>query len=251
MVSTSGTPADGGAVYDLSRFTLADMTRCGVALRRMGMGASSMEEVSDRLVRYLYERFQQPDGASACALVRLFVTLPYASLEPSLQQFARDVSRTDLAPTTKCLTLLGTAGDESEWNARRTSAGHQALPLVSEHSVARSPMIAQLIQQLGVEIKALLGDPQLLMDAEQHSFNVFYVPAAQGSPYIPAQQQFVKPYRVQSVLGFGGLLPTGEMYATILFSKMAIPRESAELFKPLALNVKVALLPFAGGKVFS
>jgi hypothetical protein len=30
----------------------------------------------------------------------------------------------------------------------------------------------------------------------------------------------------------------------ILFSKVAIPRETAELFRTLALNVKMAVLPF-------
>lgn len=240
-------------MYDLRRFSLGDMTRCGAALRKIGSGASSMEEVAIRIVRYLYDAFRVADSPEpACALVRIFVTLPFGDLDDDLQRFARGLLGSEPTPTTKCLTLLATAGAEDAWNARRASVGHRALPLASEESVARSPMIAQLLRQLGVETATLLrADGRLLIDTEQHSFNVFYIPEAKDSPYIPAQREFVIPYGIQSVLGFGGLLPTGEMFATILFTRASVPRESAELFKPLALNVKVAMLPFAKGPVFA
>jgi hypothetical protein len=113
-------------------------------------------------------------------------------------------------------------------------------------------MIAQLIRQLGVQVELLVDPaPELLVDVQQHTFNVFHVPVAEGCPYIPAQREFVLPYGVRSVIGFGGLLPPGELFATILFSKVPVSRETAELFKTLALNVKVAMLPFAGKKIFA
>ena len=152
----------------------------------------------------------------------------------------------------KCLTLLGTAGELPAWNSRATSLGHKALPLASEESVARSPMIAQLITQFGLAIGTLITPAaDVILDAEQHTYNVFHVPEAAGSPYIPAQQEFVRPYGVRSVLGFGGLLPSGDLFATILFAKQPIPRATADMFRTLALNVKVAILPFAGGRVFA
>jgi hypothetical protein len=242
-------------MFDFAHFALSDMTRCGIELRKLGAEASSMEEVATRVVRLLYERLgTSPEGGErACALVRLFVTLPYETLDDGQRRFARSVLGGEPpAATMKCLTLLATAGDEESWNDRQRSAGHKALPLPSVESVARSPMIAQLVRQLGVEIGDLLApDPSFVVDREQHSFNVFHVPEAEGSPFIPAQREFVVPYGVRSVLGFGGLLPPGELFATILFSKTPIARETAELFRTLALNVKVALLPFAGGRVFS
>ena len=152
----------------------------------------------------------------------------------------------------KCLTLLASCGVERAWNSRHRSAGHKALPLPSAESVARSPMIAQLIRQLGVEVQFLLApDSRLMVEMEQHSFNVFYVPDAEGSPFIPAQEEFVVPYRVRSVLGFGGVLPSGDLYAMILFSRTRVSREVAELFRTLSLNVKVALLPFVDRQVFA
>lgn len=241
-------------MYDLSRFSLSDMTRCGVELRKTGAGASSMEEVAQRVVRALYDRLSAADGEDrACALVRLFVTMPFSALDADQQRFVQGMLGDEpVAPTTKCLTLLASAGDEESWNSRGRSAAHKALPLLSEESVARSPMIAQLIRQLGVEIGALLtNDEQLVLDVDQHTFNVFHVLEAQGSPHIPAQSEFVQPYGVRSVLGFGGLLPPGELFATILFSRTPISREVADRFKPLALNVKVALLPFAGMQVLA
>lgn len=240
--------------FDLSRFALGDMIRCGATLRRMGEGAAGMEAVAERAVRYLHEGLVGADGEGrACALVRLFVTMPFAALDDDLQAFASQLyTAGDPPPEMKCLTLVATAGDEPAWNSRHTSSGHKALPLPSEESVARSPMIAQLIRQLGVDTGTLLKpDPHVVMDVEQHTFNVFYVGDALGSQYIPAQQEFVVPHGIRSVVGFGGLLPNGELFAAILFARVAIPRESADLFKTLALNLKMGLLPFVGRPVFA
>jgi hypothetical protein len=213
-----------------------------------------MEEVGERMVRYFYEHLRTPDLAHpACVLVRVFVTQPFGALDDSQREFAeRILGDLTPAPTLKCLSLLATAGDEAEWNSRHSSHGHKALPLPSVESIGRSPMIAQLMQQLGVDIGAFLGsDQRLLLDLDQHTFNVFHVPQAKGSSYIPAQQQFVVPHKVESVLGFGGLLPSSELFATIFFTRVPIPRNVADMFRPLALNQKLALLPFVDRKVFA
>jgi hypothetical protein len=239
-------------MYDISNFSLSDMTQCGVALRKAGAEASSMEEAAIRVVTMLHDELRAESGKRGCVLVRTFITLPYQQLPAEQQAFAaRILPEIVDRPDLKCLTLLATAGEEPAWNDRRASLAHQALPLPSEESIARSPMISQLIRQLGVEIGTLLAPPSdMMVDNTQHTFNVFHVLEAVGSPHIPAQQQFVIPYGVQSVLGFGGLLPPGELFATILFTRVRVPREVAERFKTLALNVKVALLPFAGVKTF-
>lgn len=239
-------------MYSLTRFTLRDMTECGAALRRLGVGARGMEDAANRVVRYLYDCLGDEDGRD-CVLVRFFVTTPFIDLEPELQEFARGLlGGEEPRPEMKCLTLLASVGDEPAWNSRSSSASHKALPLASEPSIARSPMIARLITQFGIEVASILApDRDFVVDAEQHNFNVFHVPEALGSPYIPAQRDFVVPYGVQSVLGFGGVLPTGDLFVTILFSRRHIPRQTADMFKTLALNVKLAILPFAGARVFT
>ncbi len=211
-----------------------------------------MEEVSDRIVRYLYEKFvDEQTDRSAFALVRFFKTHLYADLEASLQQVVNAASPNLPRDTLKCLTLLATAGDQPQWDSRQASAGHQVIPLASEQIVAQSPMISQLIKQFGLEIGSVLSpDPDLLVDLEQETFNVFHVPAAIASPYVPAQQEFVIPCGIQSVLGFGGMLPSGNIFAVILFSKVSISRNTADMFKTLALNTKMAVLPFDRGTIF-
>ena len=72
-----------------------------------------------------------------------------------------------------------------------------------------------------------------------------------GSPYIPAQDDFVIPYGVKSALGFGGLLATGELFAVILFAKVRISAGVAERFTPMALDIREAISRFTAGPVFS
>jgi len=234
-------------MYDLKKFSLRDMTECGKTLRQLNSGAVSMEEVANRIVRYLYEHLiNQQTGENSCALIRFFTTYPYEELKPELREFADGMlGNNSPPPQTQCLTLLASAGIKPEWNAWQTSKGHKAIPLVNEHLIEQSPMISQLIKQLGLEFGAVLEPKStLFIDATQKTFNVFYVPTAIGSPYIPAQEAFVIPYGIQSVLGFGGILPSGNLFSIILFSKVKIPKDTAELFKTLALSVKVAILPF-------
>jgi hypothetical protein len=239
-------------MYDLTNFTLSDMTACGAALRKLSAGACSMEEVARRIVRYFFDHLHDARGARACALVRFFKTHPYKDLDAGLRGVARRLL--DDPPATlpvKCLILLASAGEQPGWNARQTSAGHQAIPLSSVEIVNRFPMTSQLIKQFGLEVATLLQpDPALLVDQEQKSYNVFHVADAVASPFVPQQQEFVLPHQVRSVLGFGGLLPDGNLFVVILFARAYIPKETAELFKTLALSAKLAVLPFVGGSVF-
>ena len=112
-------------------------------------------------------------------------------------------------------------------------------------------MISQLIRQIGLNISTVLRpDPALMLDPAKATYNVFYVPEANGSPYIVAQEDFVRRYGIASVVGFGGLAGSGELLATILFSKVRIPPEVAELFKIIGLNARIAMLPLLRKPLF-
>jgi len=232
-------------MFDLRNFTLHDMSKLGSSLRRLGDCTETMEEVADRVVRYLYENLGDAAGVRSCALVRFFKTHSYSALDAGLRDFADGMLRDAPKPGLRCLTLLATAGDESAWNSREASLAHRAIPLVGPEILHNAPMISSLLQQLGVEFEMFLRpESGLMVEAEQSSFNVFYVPDARGSAQIPAQADFVRPVGVRSVLGFGGMLPRGDIFVVILFAKVPIPRETAEMFRTLALNVKAAVLPF-------
>lgn len=236
-------------MYDLSTFSLHDMTDCGAALHKIGVGATSREEVGQRMAQYLYANLRDHQtGTECCALVRLFMTQPYGELDADCRRLVQEVlGGVPDSPSAPCLTLMGTAGERPEWNDTKNSRRYRVVPLGSEQFVAQFPMFSQLLKQMGVEVQAILNaDHTLLADREERTYNVFHVPAAVGSPFIPVQENFVVPFGVRSVLGFGGLLPSGQLFAVIIFSKVQISRETADLFKAVALSAKLALLPFDG-----
>ena len=65
----------------------------------------------------------------------------------------------------------------------------------------------------------------LIGDMSKKTYNTFYVPESVGSPYIPTQDDFVIPNGIKSVLGFGGVLSSGEPFVVIMFSKPGIPAD--------------------------
>ncbi len=241
-------------MYDIASFSQSDAAQCGSALRSISTGAGNVEEAATKIVEHLYnELTSKPSGGKACALVRFYKTHAYGELDPELQKFADGIlGRPPDVKAVKCATLLGTAGDKAEWNSRKNSSGHKAIPLPSEEVVAQIPMISQLIKQFGLEASSVIKpEPSLLVDMEQKTYNVFHVPDAKGSPYIPAQQDFVEPFGIKSVVGFGGVLASGNLFAVIMFSKVAVPREAADNFKSVALDVKTAVQPLESRKVFA
>lgn len=240
-------------MYDLEHFTLRNMTECGAALRNLATGASSMESVATRIVGHLFDHLVcRKTGEKSSVLVRFFRSQPYSELTPHLRQQASAILGAPPASAEmKCLTLLGTAGVRSEWNDRRSSTGHQAIPMATPEAVEGIPMIFQLMRQFGIDIAEFLQpEPDRLLELVDRQFSVFHVPDAQGSPHIPAQDEFVVPMSVRSVLGFGGLTPTGELFSIIVFSRARIPAEVASMFKTIALSARLAILPYDGERIF-
>ena len=239
---------------NIDDFTLKDMVEFSAALRLMGSGTASMEEVADKIVHYLHDHLiDTKTGEKACVMVRLFKTHPYGELDKDLQEFAQTVlNAPPKSPAMKCMVLLASAGTQPEWNSRKQSRGHKAIPLPSEHFIEAFPMVRQLIQQMGLEVNTILQpDPAVVMDMTQKTFNVFHIPEATGSRYVPAQDNFVIPFGVRSVLGFGGILPSGNLFVIIMFSKVPVPKQTADMFRSLALSVKIAVLPFDGKTIFT
>ncbi len=233
--------------FDLAEFNLAGMLRCGRGIRRAAQNAVSVPAAADAIVRYLYtDSGTAPDGKRACALVRCYRTLSYSRLDGSQRAFADSRLRVPLAnPDMKCLTLIASVGDEGEWNSPATSRGHRVIPLPSPEIVEQAPMIAQLIRQMGLDIDSVVRPQADIIPAlEGKTYNVFHVEQALGSPYIPAQDEFVIPYGVTSVVGFGGLLRSGDLFSVIMFSRVHIGEESASRFRTIGLDVKAAFFRF-------
>jgi len=237
----------------LSRFDVSDMIASSAELRRLGDAATSFEDVATRVVRHLHETLCADDGSPATVLVRCYKTHAAELLDPPSRRFADQVLGGLTAPGTKCLTLFGTVGVEPAWCDRTASVHHRAIPLPSAELVERFPMISGLMTQMGVDVPQLLeGEPSATVTATDGTpYNVFHVRDAAGSPFVPEQAGFVELYGVRSALGFGGDLATGDIFAVILFSRVAIPARTAALFRALALAVKIAVMPFAAGPYYS
>ena len=241
-------------MYDLTRFTQSEATECGNALRALGSAASSMETAANNIVQHPYNNvINSETNEKACALIRFYKTHPYGQLASGLQEFASGImGGVPESQDMKCLTMMATAGEHADWNSRSTSSGHRAIPLASADFVGGIPMIAQLVSQFGIEMGSVISpDPNVIGDLARQTFNTFHIADAVDSPCIPAQDDFVKPYGVKSVLGFGGVLSSGELFVVIMFSKVSIPASTASSFRDLSANVKEAVEPFVGGAVFA
>jgi len=240
-------------MFDLTKFSLQDMSEVGDALQQLELKAKNIDELSDMMVQYLFDNLADTQtGEKSSVLVRFFMTYPYSSLDTELRQSVDKMSDDQsVDQDMKCLKLLATAGVQPEWNSTVHSKEHRVLPLQNENMLKKNIMVHQFIDQMGMGISNVLNpDPKLSSELEGRVFNIYHVPDALGSPYIPAQEEFVIPFGVKSAMGFGGMLPTGNLFALLIFSKVKIPRNTANLFKNIALNVRMAILPFVNEKIF-
>lgn len=208
-----------------------------------------MEDVANRLVTHIYNLFRvTPEAPSQASLVRLFKTCSEDELSPDLKQLIS--SQAD--PEARYLALLGSCGENDSWNSRMDSRGHKLIPLESAEVVESIPMISNLIRMLGLNLNDVVKPNPDLNIAGFYPLSVFYVEEALDSPYIPAKQEFVVPYGIHSVVGFGGLLTFTDMFTVVMFFKVPVGREQAALFKSLADQVHDLLMPFKNsGQIFN
>lgn len=233
----------------LERFDGDDLTTFGDRLRAIAREASSMEEAAQEVVGVLYDGLTDESGAPALALARVYKTHPHGALPPDLRAFADEVAGVRLEPDVRCLTLLATRGARPEWDDRRQSRGHKAIPLPSVAFLERLPMVAGLVTELGLHPEDVVRPGRVrVVELSQRTYDVFHVERAAGSPTLPAQD-FVAAEGIASAVGFGGVLLTGDFFAVVLFSRAPVDAAVAQQLRILSLAVRVALLPF-GKRVF-
>src|SRR5215831_20207488 len=166
--------------------------------------------VCKKLTPLVYTHF-----AESAILARVYVTVPFAALPPPTQAFVQALpgAAAALTGTTPVLSLVGTQGQKVDWNDRRKSKQHGAIPLISAEFVDGIPMIARLLQELGVPLDWIDShDAQRIVTTIAKAVGLFFVEDAaqatdqQGRKVIPAQD-FVSAYGVKSVFGTGGAYP--------------------------------------------
>ena len=236
-------------MHDLGDFSLRDMAECAARVRRLGQGASSMEEAAGRIVTYLYDDLaDHHSGQRACALVRFYKPHPYGLLDAGRRRGVEPRAAGETtSPDARYLALLATAGDEPAWRSVAGSHDHQAIPLDTAENAAGVPMVHCLMNQLGIDFSVSPpSSSSVTVAVDTRPSN-----SAAISSDVLSQDPFVSRHGIRSVLGFGGQLPAGDLFAVVLFTRVPIETGARALFKPLALAVKVSLMAFVHGPFFS
>jgi hypothetical protein len=203
----------------------------------------SFEEAATLCARSIYNEFGNEFGQGknklSFALVRIYRLCRYSELLPEVQAVA-DPSVSDW------MALMGTVGNEPAWSDRRTSQGHKAIKAVGDN---RSPMLTAAFEQLGLgnfaQEKEITADAPLLQYAGSFT-SFFHVSKALGSPFIPAQRDFVEKHQIQSVLGIGCRFVSGALYLGLCFSKIAIDKANAQKFSTISPAVSTLLALYDG-----
>ena len=225
---------------DVEALTVDEVVELNGVVRDLAGAALSMTEAAQAIVTSLHERW-----SGSVVLARLYVTVRHRNLPRALQEIANQAHGAPLDPTVPCLTLVGTAGAEPAWCDPARSQGHRAIPLGAAQVVReRIPMVGGLLDQLDVDIDSVVDlTAERALVLHHREYGVFHVPDARGSSLIPAQD-FVDRYDVRSVVGCGGGLPSGEVFALVAFARQAIDEKTTGLFRTLAYGIKAALVPF-------
>jgi hypothetical protein len=244
--------------FDLEHLTDADAADLARLLESAAAGASGRQDAAEHVVETIFQSFHIAETEDpSCVLVRCFQTSTYAHMPLHYRDAADQLL--DAVPANpgaleqmRCLALLATRGIRQVWNDVLTSVGHQAIPLPSVEVVRKAPMIARLMDQLGVSIERIVAppdSPDFLIDTPS-DFRIFHIPDALGSPFIPAQSNFVEPFGVRSVVGMGGVLPGGDLLAVVLFTRVPISQAVAFRFSTVASALRRALIAFPPDRDF-
>ncbi len=219
------------------------MLSCGAEIRQFGLESDSVEEAGERIVRYLYDHLLSADGQRASVMVRLFKSLRFDQLDDELKRYAS--KNFNGFADSRHLALIASAGDLPGWNDRRQSKSHRLIPLSNpDLLLEKMPMMAEFIQSLGYN-SHWIGSAEdevkpSVRDLDKNP-NVFYVPEALDSPVI-YDQEMVRRFGIRSVLGYGGPLNSASFFCVVVFSKVFVPRKRLQLFQPLSLSTKTALI---------
>ena len=237
----------------IRELTLTNIFELSQFIKDKCNGLSSLEETVQELMKIFCQTFITDKGKSAFALSRYFKSCTYEEIPEDIKIYIQhQEDKENIQAQNRYLTLIGTAGEVEEWKYRRDSKEHQALPLYDPRIVDNLPMLSALFAQIGFAIPNTEGaNKNIIIDREDHDFGIFCVEDATGSTLIPKQAEFVEPFGIKSVIGFGGHYMTDHIYAIIIFSKVEISKERAKLFLSLNPAVKSITLRHAvTGNIF-
>ncbi|MBA2485317.1 MAG: hypothetical protein H0V35_04325 [Nitrospira sp.] len=201
-------------MFTFANFTLPDLIEVLTTLRKAGLGADSMEETANRMARYVHESFlDRESGSRSCALVRFFVTRPYGMLDAELKTIARTMfGEMPDSPAHKCLSCSVPPGINRNGMSGSAQKSSGFSPPQRTHRLQHQDYLAADHAARDRRKVRASSDPVRAVGGRTENVQYLSRTEAEGSPYIPQQQGFVLSFHIKSVLGFGGLLPSGELF---------------------------------------
>lgn len=220
-------------------------------------GCDCMQAATQTCVEGIYDAF-----ADSIVLIRLFMVLPLEKLPDRDQTFVKQVLEDrDIASLlneeTLVLSLLGTCGLEPEWGDRYQSKRYLGIPLVTSDFVSTMPMVAKLMDDLGIGLAWLdARDTDLVVRAMGGAAQIFYVADAkmavdEAGRRVVAREDFVSTYDVQTVFGLGGSYVDGTLITMLVFTRESIARSEVDRFQLLFNEIKQSSVNFVlTGQIF-
>ena len=230
---------------NFNQLSIAKIINLSKHIKEKCINFSSFEEVAQELMGFFYSSFVTEGGRSPFVLARFFKSCAYGELPDDIRNYIHNKeSKGNLISGNKYLTLLGSFGELENWKNRNLSENYKAFPIHDEHLLGKLPMLSAVFDQIGLNLSHLKQtDKSILIKDRHRPYRVFCVENAEGSNLIPKQTEFVRPYSVKSVFGFGGIYSTSNVYAVIIFSRERLSRKDAQLF--LSLNPAIKQITLA------
>lgn len=196
---------------------------------------SSFEEVAQRTVEDFFDLFHSQNGEPEFALIRIFRTTRINELPHELQAIVK-------SPAEHYLALMGTVGVQASWCDRRQSRTRQVIPI----NQYMSPMFKGIFRELGFRWRDETGEDIVAGETihEMPLVRYFHVEDVSSSTYIPDQEQFVRPYGIQSALAVGVQFGSKAAYVLIGFSMRHISPIQAEQLAQTAPYISTLLATF-------
>jgi hypothetical protein len=233
----------------------ADILEIQNAFRDSLPVSSAFEVAAQRFSTLLFSRF-----SPSVALARVFATIRYRALPETARAFVDELATSKnvtVIPDTPVLTLLGSAGSLPEWNDRRSSNGHIALPLASAAFVRSIPMIARLMQEMGGDPRLFDGRATALSSKASTLGGLFYVEDAatakdsEGRLVIPSVE-FVTSQRIKTVFALGTSYADGTFVTAIVFTRERVEKRHAQMLLPMLNLMKAVTTPVVhAGRFFT
>ncbi|HEY0485804.1 MAG TPA: GAF domain-containing SpoIIE family protein phosphatase [Mycobacteriales bacterium] len=254
MTNTPVGPTQPGpdVAAEVPAWGLSEVVAYCTGVRQAAAGAAVMEDAATRIVRYLRRVFCTTEGRPAFVLAQLYNTAPWEDLPADLAAAVHPVGSPGPEPAgTRSLVLLASDGAPPEWRDRRRAPAHHPVLLAGAETVRDTPRVAALVRELGIDAGTFVHGPGAdAADQTGSAFGVFHLEDARYTGLVP-DGGFVARHGIGSVVGFGGILPTGNVFSVVLYSRVPIGTAAAEMLRTIGVSVKLALLPYVTEPMFT